>query len=58
MARITAKLTSGMAVRLSNERHEWQADEPIDAARTDSEPKLAHGVAFEDNATFGPGGES
>jgi hypothetical protein len=58
MARVTANLTSGMAVQLSNGRHEWQADEPIDAGGTDSGPKLAHGVAFEDNATFGPGGES
>jgi len=38
MARITAKLTLGMAVRLSNGRHEWQADEPIDAGGTDSGP--------------------
>ena len=38
MARITAKLTTGMAVHLSNGRHEWQADEPIDAGGTDSGP--------------------
>jgi putative redox protein len=124
MARITATLTTGMAVQLSNGRHEWQADEPIDAGGTDTGPNpyelllgslaactcvtiawycqfkdcdipdkgfiekittnvhiegnfddaqrkrlaqiaercpvhktLAHGVEFEDNATFGPGGE-
>lgn len=38
MAHITAKLTAGMAVSLSNGRHEWQADEPIDAGGTDSGP--------------------
>ncbi len=38
MARITAELTSGMAVRLSNGRHEWKADEPIDAGGTDTGP--------------------
>ena len=38
MARITAKLTSGMAVQLSNERHEWLADEPVDAGGTDIGP--------------------
>lgn len=38
MARITANLTSGMAVRLSNGRHEWTADEPIDAGGTDTGP--------------------
>jgi uncharacterized OsmC-like protein len=38
MARITAKLTTGMAVSLSNEQHEWQADEPIDARGTNSGP--------------------
>jgi len=38
MARITANLTSGMAVRLSNGRHEWKADEPIDAGGTDTGP--------------------
>ncbi len=69
MARITATLTTGMAVQLSNGRHEWQADEPIDAGGTDTGPNpyelllgslaactcvtIAHGVEFEDNATFG-----
>jgi putative redox protein len=38
MARITAKLESGMAVRLSNGRHAWQADEPVDAGGTDTGP--------------------
>ena len=38
MARITAKLTSGMAVQLSNGRHEWTADEPLDAGGTDTGP--------------------
>ena len=38
MARITAKLTSGMAVQLSNGRHEWKADEPLGAGGTDTGP--------------------
>lgn len=38
MARITAKLTSGMAVKLSNGRHEWLADEPLSAGGTDTGP--------------------
>lgn len=38
MARITAELKSGMAVRLSNGRHEWTADEPVDAGGTDTGP--------------------
>ena len=38
MARITARLTTGMAVRLSNGRHEWRADEPVDAGGTDTGP--------------------
>ena len=38
MPRITAKLTSGMAVTLSNARHEWLADEPLDAGGTDTGP--------------------
>ena len=38
MAHISAELTSGMAVRLSNGRHEWQADEPASAGGTDSGP--------------------
>ncbi len=38
MTRITANLTSGMAVQLSNGRHEWKADEPDDAGGTDTGP--------------------
>ena len=38
MAHITARLTTGMAVRLSNGRHEWNADEPINSGGTDSGP--------------------
>ncbi len=38
MARITAILTSGMVVKLSNGRHEWAADEPLDAGGTDTGP--------------------
>jgi putative redox protein len=38
MASITAKLTSGMAVQLSNGRHQWNADEPHNAGGTDTGP--------------------
>jgi len=38
MSQVTAILTSGMAVQLSNGRHQWAADEPIDAGGTDSGP--------------------
>jgi putative redox protein len=38
MASITAKLSSGMAVQLSNGRHQWNADEPYDAGGTDTGP--------------------
>ena len=38
MTRISAQLTSGMAVQLSNGRHEWKADEPLDAGGTDTGP--------------------
>ncbi len=38
MARITARLSSGMVVKLSNGRHEWAADEPLDAGGTDTGP--------------------
>ena len=38
MTRITAILTSGMAVQLSTGRHEWKADEPFDAGGTDTGP--------------------
>ncbi|HEC13186.1 MAG TPA: OsmC family peroxiredoxin [Acidiferrobacteraceae bacterium] len=35
---ITAKLTSGTAVQLSNGRHEWKADEPPEVGGTDTGP--------------------
>ena len=38
MTRITAKLEHGMAVQLSNGRHQWQADEPLAAGGTDTGP--------------------
>jgi uncharacterized OsmC-like protein len=38
MPQIIARLTSGMAVQLSNGRHQWGADEPIDAGGTDTGP--------------------
>ena len=38
MAQITAKLASGMAVELSNGRHIWSADEPLEAGGTDTGP--------------------
>lgn len=38
MTQISAMLTSGMAVRISNGRHEWLADEPGDAGGTDTGP--------------------
>lgn len=38
MAQITATLTSGMTVSLSNGRHEWTADEPAEAGGTDTGP--------------------
>ena len=38
MAQITAKLTSGMFVELSNGRHDWRADEPLSAGGTDAGP--------------------
>lgn len=38
MAHITATLTTGMAVQLSNGRHEWTADEPVEADGTDTGP--------------------
>ena len=42
MARITATLTSGMAVQLSNGRHKWKADEPLEAGGTDTGPTVPH----------------
>ncbi len=38
MTRITAKLTSGMAVNVSNGRHDWNADEPPELGGTDTGP--------------------
>ncbi len=38
MTQITAKLTSGMLVNISNGRHEWTADEPLAAGGGDSGP--------------------
>ncbi len=38
MTRLTANLTSGMAVILSNGRHEWKGDEPLSAGGTDTGP--------------------
>lgn len=38
MATITANLTSGTVVSISNGRHEWSADEPQAAGGTDTGP--------------------
>lgn len=38
MAAITATLTAGTAVELSDGRHQWLADEPLDAGGTDTGP--------------------
>ncbi len=38
MTRITAELTSGTRVTLSNGRHTWRADEPPDAGGDDTGP--------------------
>ncbi len=38
MTQITAELTTGMAVRLSNGRHEWTGDEPLELGGTDTGP--------------------
>ncbi len=38
MSQISAELESGTVVRLSNGRHDWTADEPIDAGGTDEGP--------------------
>ncbi len=38
MSQIAAKLTSGTAVRISNGRHEWKADEPPEVNGTDTGP--------------------
>ncbi len=38
MPRVTAKLTTGTVVQISNGRHEWTGDEPIAAGGTDTGP--------------------
>lgn len=38
MATITADLTSGYAVDITNGRHSWRADEPVSVAGTDTGP--------------------
>ena len=38
MSQITATLSSGMAVQLSNGRHQWNADEPVDLGGSDTGP--------------------
>ena len=38
MTQITATLSEGMVVTLSNGRHEWTADEPLAAGGTDTGP--------------------
>ncbi len=38
MARITAKIASGMAVQLSKGGHEWKGDEPLGAGGIDTGP--------------------
>ncbi len=38
MAEITAELVAGTRVSLSNGRHEWLADEPLDKGGEDSGP--------------------
>ncbi len=38
MATITAELTGGTTVTISNGRHSWRADEPVDVGGTDLGP--------------------
>ncbi len=38
MPQITARLSDGLAVKLTDGRHEWLADEPLDAGGTDLGP--------------------
>ena len=38
MANVTATLTAGTVVTISNGRHEWTGDEPVAAGGTDSGP--------------------
>ncbi len=38
MTQITAKLTDGFVVKITNGRHEWSADEPASVGGTDTGP--------------------
>ena len=38
MASVSAQLSTGLAVKISNGRHAWQADEPLGAGGSDSGP--------------------
>lgn len=38
MAQVSATLTSGMVVHISNGRHEWTGDEPMSVGGTDTGP--------------------
>ena len=38
MTQITATLSSGTEVKISNGRHNWRVDEPVDVGGTDSGP--------------------
>lgn len=38
MSTVTAKLTTGTVVQISNGRHEWRGDEPVAAGGTDTGP--------------------
>jgi len=38
MARISAELTDGMAVRLTKGRHDWTGDEPASVGGADTGP--------------------
>lgn len=38
MAQITATLTTGTTVNISNGRHEWNGDEPLDVGGSDTGP--------------------
>ncbi len=38
MPNVTAKLTTGTVVQITNGRHEWTGDEPLDAGGTDTGP--------------------
>jgi putative redox protein len=38
MSKVSARLTAGMQVEISNGRHSWAADEPADVGGTDTGP--------------------